>query len=194
VTPPDAAPHAGAGFRAFAQGLGGFTAKTVALCVALVAAYALVPLEGDWGWAGLVAGGGAALAIVVVVVRRVRRVLHAERPVPEAIAAIVVTATLTIFTSSATYFAMSQSTEGSFRGLETKVDATYFAVTIMTTVGFGDIVPVSQAARLVTTLHMIFTVALVGAALRLITLAARHNLSRRGGAAGPSEASGPPLP
>ena len=56
------------------------------------------------------------------------------------------------------------------------------------------IVPVSQAARLVTTLHMIFTVALVGAALRLITLAARHNLSRRGGAAGPSEASGPPLP
>lgn len=194
MIPPDAPPQLGSGFRAFALGLGGLTVKTVAACGVLVATYALMPLVGNWGWAGLAAGGGATLAVVAVVVRRVRRVLHAERPVPEAIAAIVVTATLTILTSSATYFAMSQSTDGSFRGLETKVDAVYFAVTIMTTVGFGDIVPVSQSARLVTTFHMIFTVALVGAALRLITLAARHNLSRRAGSAGPSEASGPPPP
>ena len=188
VTAPDVPPRLAGDLRAFSRGLGGITVETAAICGAIVAAYGLLPFSGAWGAAGLVVGGIAALVVIAVLIRRVRRVLIAERPVPEAIAAVVVTATLTIITSAATYYAMAQANAGAFRELGTKIDAAYFAVTVMSTVGFGDIVPTSQAARLVTTFHMIFTVALVGAAFRLVTWAARHNLSRRGGVLPP----GPP--
>jgi len=180
VTNPDVPPHVAGNLRACSRGLGGIAIETAAICGAIVAVYGLLPFSGNWGAAGLIVGGIAALVVIAVLIRRVRRVLVAERPVPEAIAAVVVTATLTIITSSATYYAMASANPDSFRGLGTKIDATYFAVTVMSTVGFGDIVPTTQAARLVTTCHMIFTVALVGAAFRLVTWAARHNLSRRG--------------
>lgn len=39
----------------------------------------------------------------------------------------------------------------------TKIDALYFAVTLSTTVGFGDIHPVTQFARLIVTLQMILS-------------------------------------
>jgi voltage-gated potassium channel len=152
-------------------------AETALASVAIVAAYALLPLKGDHSWLGRAAGALVLLSVVPVVVRRVGRVVRADRPVAEAIAAVVVTATLAVIGSAGVYYAMAAADAGQFRSLGTKVDGVYFAVTVMTTAGFGDIVPTSQAARLVTTLHIVFTVTLLAAAFRLFTWAARRRLS-----------------
>jgi voltage-gated potassium channel len=154
--------------------------ETVGMAVALILAYSLLPLSGRLRWVGVAAGTLLAVSAVPIVVRRARRVLHSDRPVPEAVAALVVTATLALVASAGTYYAMSQGDPGSFRGLDTKIDGMYFAVTVMSTVGFGDIVATGQAARLVTTVHIVSTLALVGAAVRVIGWAANHNLSGRG--------------
>ncbi len=52
--------------------------------------------------------------------------------------------------------------------IDTKVDAVYFTVTTLATVGFGDITPTSQSARLVVTVQMIFDLTVVAVAARLI--------------------------
>jgi voltage-gated potassium channel len=153
--------------------------ETVGVAASLLVAYALLPLSGGRRWLGVGVGAMLALSIVPLVVRRARRVLRAERPVPEAVAAVVVTATTALVASAGTYYAMAKGDPGSFRGLGTKIDGIYFAVTVMSSVGFGDITAVGQGARLVTTAHIIFTVALVGLAFRLIGWAVKHNLSRR---------------
>lgn len=153
--------------------------ETVGVVAGLILAYSLLPLSGGRRWMGVALGALLALSIVPVVVYRARRVLHSERPVPEAVAALVVTATLALVTSAGTYYAMATGDPGSFDGLVTKVDGMYFAVTVMSSVGFGDITATGQAARLVTTVHIVSTLALVGAAFRVIGWAAKHNLSGR---------------
>jgi voltage-gated potassium channel len=128
----------------------------------LVAVYAAVPLSGRGQAWGILIGLCALMAVIPVLARRIRAVLQADKPVTEAIAAIAVAFTLITLGSASTYFAMASADPGQFRGLATKVDAVYFAVTVMSTVGFGDIVPVGQAARLVTTFHIIATLSFVG--------------------------------
>jgi voltage-gated potassium channel Kch len=55
-----------------------------------------------------------------------------------------------------------------FPAMHTRVDALYFTVTTLGTVGFGDIVPAGQAARLLVTIQIMLNLMLIGAAFRLI--------------------------
>ena len=48
----------------------------------------------------------------------------------------------------------------------TRLDAAYFTVTIFATVGFGDIVAVSEAARAVATVQMVGDLVIVGVVAR----------------------------
>lgn len=157
----------------------GLVGETVGVAVGLLLGYSLLPLSGRHRWLGVALGAALALSIVPIVVRRARRVLRAERPIAEAVAALVVTATLALVFSAGTYYAIAKGNPGSFDGLGTKIDGMYFAVTVMSSVGFGDIVATSQGARLATTIHIVFTLVLVGAAFRLIVWAVKQNLSGR---------------
>lgn len=64
------------------------------------------------------------------------------------------------------------------------LDCFYYATVSITTTGYGDIVPVSDAARLTTTLvatplRVMFLILLVGTTLELLASATRANLRRR---------------
>ena len=66
----------------------------------------------------------------------------------------------------------------------TFVDALYYATVSITTTGYGDIVPATQEARLITTLvvtpiRIIFLVLLVGTTLQVLAERSRFNIRRR---------------
>ena len=61
----------------------------------------------------------------------------------------------------------------------TRLDAAYFTVTVFATVGFGDIVAVSQAARTVAIVQMVGDLVLVGLVAEALFGAVQVNLSRR---------------
>ncbi|MFA6298999.1 MAG: potassium channel family protein [Nocardioides sp.] len=67
-----------------------------------------------------------------------------------------------------TYYALSVYSEDQMAGLETRLDALYFTATTMATVGYGDIHPIGQLARAVTTLHLAFNVLFVAVFARLL--------------------------
>ena len=60
----------------------------------------------------------------------------------------------------------------------TRLDALYFTVTTFATVGYGDIAPVSQAARLVALLQMVLGLILLGIVARVITGAAKLGMEQ----------------
>lgn len=67
------------------------------------------------------------------------------------------------------YEEMSTSDRGAFTERLSPLDAMYFSAAVMTTTGFGDISPKSQAARAVVTIQMTGTIVLGAVAFARVT-------------------------
>lgn len=144
----------------------------------LVAAYYLLPVDRGltvWTLVGLV--GGLCL-VVVVLVWQVRVILHSRHPVLQGVEALAICIPLFLLLYANVYFLVAGNAAGAFSAQLTRTDALYFAVTIFTTVGFGDITAVSQAARLLVTGQMVGDLLLLGVALRVVVTAVRHRRER----------------
>jgi voltage-gated potassium channel len=142
----------------------------------LLVAYTVLPFRGDLWWVGALLGGALLIGIVPLTVRRVRAVLVSARPLVEAGEALVVLLTMLLVGFAALYYAMDRL-HGQFSGLDTRLDSLYFTVTTLSTVGFGDIVAVGQKARFAVTVQMLFDLAYVGIAARVLITAARNRVS-----------------
>jgi voltage-gated potassium channel len=68
---------------------------------------------------------------------------------------------------AASYYALSRQA-GQMSGISNLTDALYFSMTVLSTVGFGDIHPIGQFARVVVTLQMLFDLVFVGSAIGLV--------------------------
>jgi voltage-gated potassium channel len=139
----------------------------------LVVAYAVLPFRGEWWWVGALLGTALLVGIIPLTVRRVRAVLASERPLVEAAEALVVLLTMLLVGFAALYYAMDRL-HGQFSGLDTRLDSMYFTVTTLSTVGFGDITAIGQKSRAAVTAQMLFDLAYVGIAARVLLTAARN--------------------
>jgi voltage-gated potassium channel len=147
--------------------------RTGGTVVAIIVVYFAVPIEGDRWWPAALVGGLVVFATLPLAVRRLIAVLHSERPIIDAVEALALLLVMLVIGFSAVYVALDHN-DGQFAGLETRVDALYFTVTTLSTVGFGDISASGQVARLVVTLQIIFNLAFVGIAVRAFIAAARR--------------------
>jgi voltage-gated potassium channel len=102
-------------------------------------------------------------------------------------AGLIVPFYLLVFAS--TYFVMERASAANFTQPLTRTDALYFTVTVFSTVGFGDITPKSEAARVVVIVQMLGDLALLGAGARVLLGAVRRGRQRSqdtGDQAGPA--------
>ncbi len=77
------------------------------------------------------------------------------------------------------YFTMSGFDPGYFSTPLDRTRALYFTVTIFSTVGFGDIVPRVDVARIVTMVQMIADLVVIAVVVRLIFGAASRGVARQ---------------
>jgi voltage-gated potassium channel len=148
-------------------------ARSAGLVGVLAGAYAVLPLRGDRWWLGALVGTAVIAAIIPLTVRRVRSVLRSDRPGLAAVEAIVLLLAMLVVGFAAVYLAMDRN-QGQFSGLDTRIDALYFTVTTMSTVGYGDITATGQVARFVVTAQILFNVAFVGVTVRVFIGAVRR--------------------
>lgn len=80
---------------------------------------------------------------------------------------------------AATHYLIGHNYPHSYTQTMTRLDALYFTVTVFTTVGFGDIAPVSELARTVTLLQMIGDVLIIFVIARVLFGAVRVGIERR---------------
>ena len=76
------------------------------------------------------------------------------------------------------YLTMSTSSFAAFGQHLTRTSALYFTVTVFSTVGFGDITPKTDPARLVVTVQMLADLAVLAVVVRLILGAATRGMAR----------------
>jgi voltage-gated potassium channel len=72
---------------------------------------------------------------------------------------------------------MSHDAPRTFSQALDHVQALYFTITIFSTVGFGDITPKTDTARVLVSVQMLLDLVIIGAAVRLIFSAARTRIA-----------------
>jgi len=120
---------------------------------------------------------------------QVRSIIGARYPAVKAIEALGLILPLYLLVFASTYFVMERASAANFTQPLTRTDALYFAVTVFSTVGFGDIAAKSEAARVVLIVQMLGDLALLGAGARVLLGAVRRGQQRgsdTGGEAGPA--------
>ena len=151
--------------------------------VVLVALYYLLPLDREWGlFSALWIVMGLALFIAVLS-WQIRKILTSRHPGLRAIEALAVTLPLFLLLFATTYFLMSVNGSGNFSQEQlSRTDALYFAVTTFATVGFGDITPTSQSARVVVSFQMLLDLVILGVGINAFISAARVGRKRQSAA------------
>ena len=146
--------------------------EIVGLSVLALVVYFVMPLESDFAmwWAGLVVAGVVG-ALLPFAVRRALRVLDSEHPLADAVASLALFVSLLAVSFSTVYFVLGTRYDGQLNGIETKIDALYFTVTTMSTVGYGDIVAVGETARALVTANILTNVVFLAMAVRIVSWA-----------------------
>jgi len=158
--------------------------------VAAVVAYYLLPLNGSLG---VRAGAGLLLALAAFVtfgVAQVKSVVHSAYPGIRAVQVLAVLIPVFILTFAAYYYVVARQDPSSFSDPLTRTDALYFTVTVLSTVGFGDITARSQPARIAVTVQMVADLAVLGVLVRTAARAVAHGWERQQREAEASPAAG----
>ena len=166
------------------------------LCVAVAAVvYFVIPVPGrmrESSWILLFAVGLLVLALLIVL--RIRTLLHATEGVRARGLILLLSCTVLWFAYSDVTLA---AIPGEFSELHTKIDAIYFCIGTLATVGFGDVHAAGQLARAAVTLQVVFNLVFLGTAVTFVTgiLRQRVQTSRQqlqsGNAAPPDSGGGP---
>ena len=171
--------------------------RAVLSTAVLVAAYALIPLprhgphhHGVIFELGAMLRLGVAVAVfIAVLLVEIRAITRARHPMLRAGVAMAVVLPLFLLFFSWLYLIMSNSDWDTFRVGMDKMTALYFTVTIFSTVGFGDITPHTDLARLATAFQMLADLAVVAIVIRMIIGAATRSTAERRAEAGAAGAS-----
>ncbi|MFF7725595.1 potassium channel family protein [Streptomyces sp. NPDC008001] len=145
----------------------------------LVLAYYLLPLDQRFEGSTAVSLVLGLAAVAALFTWQIRSILRSPRPRLRAVQALATTVPLFLLIFAATYHVMAQADPGGFSEPLDRTDALYFALTVFSTVGFGDITPRSEPARIVAMLQMVGDVLLVGVAAHVVVGAVQSALARR---------------
>jgi voltage-gated potassium channel len=149
----------------------------------MVAIYYVVPLEGR-SPAFLFLELGIALTLLTVVIAwQVRAIIESEHPGIRASYALASSTPMFLLVFSAAYVILSLANSEAFSEPLSRSDSIYFTVTVFSTVGFGDITPVSESARLVVVGQMILDLVVLGLGVRLILSAVQRGRAAHAAAA-----------
>jgi hypothetical protein len=110
---------------------------------------------------------------------QLRRIHRARYPRVQATEALVLLVAMFLAFFSVTYYAMSLAEPASFSEELDQFSAFYFTVTVLATVGFGDITPVTIPARSVAMVQMGFDIAFIAVAVRIVTGTANQAMKNR---------------
>jgi len=113
------------------------------------------------------------VAFALVLVWQLRSVRNADLPVLRAVQALGGTIPLLLVAFAAGYVSLSHADATHFSEPLNHTGALYFAVTVFSTVGFGDITPKGDLARAVVSIQMILDLVIIGAVVKLLTTAAK---------------------
>jgi len=147
--------------------------------VGLVTLYYVLPLDREVSWATVGWLALSLIAFMVLVVSQIRSILRSPHPALRAVETLGTAVPLFVLVFASTYLGLAAGQQEAFTEPLNKTDALYFTMTVLSTVGFGDIAPRTEAARVITTLQMAGNLVVLGLLARVVVGAVQITRQRQ---------------
>lgn len=154
-------------------------ARSLTTAGALVAGYYLLPLGSVFSVGTALALVGGLAAVALLLAWQTRRIALSPWPGLRAMETLAAIVPLFVLLFATAYWLMERNMSDSFSESLSRTDALYFAMTVFSTVGFGDVTPRSEPARLLVTGQMTVNLLLIGVAARLLVNAVQEGRRQR---------------
>ena len=142
--------------------------RGAALLVLLLVLYFQAPLDRELTLTTALVFVGVFVLLALALVIEVRGILASSKPMLRAIRTLLVGMPLLLVVFASCYVTIAGQQPGAFSEPLSRTDGLYFTVTTFSTVGYGDISPVSQLARVVVTIQMVVGLIAVGLIAKLV--------------------------
>ena len=159
------------------RALTGAVVRFLATFFGVIAIYYLLPLSQDVvGAAEVIRLLLAALVFVGIVVWQVWQILRADLPALRAVQAVAFVIPVFLCSYAVAYLLLSQASAGNFSEPLSRSAALYFAIVVFGTVGFGDIFPTTDLARIVVSSQILGSLIFIAAVVRVFVAATKFSL------------------
>jgi hypothetical protein len=150
-------------------------ARAAAVTAVMVALYYTLPLR-PRSVAHLLIELAIGVAVLTAMIAwELRAILRSDLPGIRATQALAATTALLLLLFASTYFVMSADDPAAFTETLSRSDALYFTIVVFSTVGFGDITPDAEAARLVVGGQILLDLLVLGLGIQVILGAVRRS-------------------
>jgi hypothetical protein len=164
--------------------------RVLATTIVLVVLYYVLPIDRSKNVPAVLAAG---LVILVVFTAWQRRAVIRDRyPAVRAVEAMATSLPLFLLLFAWAYLSMAHNNPANFNVHPlTRTDVLYFSVTVFSTVGFGDILAVSELARVVVMAQMLIDLLILGLVVHVFVGAVQFARRQAGGQAGTASGQSP---
>jgi voltage-gated potassium channel len=151
----------------------GMALRSAVMLVLLLVAYYRAPLDRPLTIRSGLLFALVLLVLAIVVVVEVRGILASPRPLQRAIRMLAVGVPTFLVVFASTYCTIDAHQPDAFSEPLSRTDGLYFTVTTFATVGYGDISPRSELARVLVTVQMLAGLLVVGIVAKVVLGAVR---------------------
>jgi voltage-gated potassium channel len=152
--------------------------RAVVSAVLLVVLYYVFPIEHRVHQSIALRLSAALIIFSTVLAIEIRQIAKHDHPMLRAGVAMATIIPLFLVLFAWIYLTMSTSSPAAFGAQLTRTSALYFTITVFSTVGFGDITPKTDPARIVAMVQMLTDLAVLAVVVRLILGAATRGMAR----------------
>jgi hypothetical protein len=143
----------------------------------IIGAYYLLPFDHLSSGRSVLRLGVVVALVAAVFIWQIRRIAIAELPELRAAEALGIVIGVFLVGFSIVYLTMSHNNVHTFTQRLDHTRALYFTISVFSTVGFGDITPRIDTARLVVSAQMLLDLAIIGVVVRMIFTVARSRIA-----------------
>lgn len=141
--------------------------RAFAAAALLVALYYVLPMDSPLDTHTVLLLVLCLAVLAALLIWRIRAITTSKYPGMRALETVAAVVPLYILAFATTYFLAERADSAYFSQSLSRTGALYFSVTVFSTVGFGDIVPKADPARLIVTAQMFFDLILLGFGARV---------------------------
>lgn len=146
----------------------GTVLRSVGATAALVAVYFLAPLDHSSTAVAVLMLAAGLVALAGLVTLQARLILRSTVPGLRAVEALATCVPLFLLLFASAYLVVSTISADNFSQSLNHTSALYFAVTVFSTVGFGDITAKTQTAQVLVTFQMVADLVIIGLAIKVL--------------------------